>query len=75
MSEVKDAIVSIETYTPTTKDADRKFILALAMVISYTIMFVIPILTNNLEMFKIIAATISGPVGTIVGYYFGTKKD
>ena len=77
MSNVKDAVVRIETHTERkfATDADRKFILALAMVISYTIMFVIPILTNNLEMFKIIAATISGPVGTIIGYYFGTKKD
>ena len=75
-AEGKDAIVRI---TKTRKirevtEADHKFIIAACMVISYAIMLAIPILTGNKETLELVAATMSGPVGTVIGYYFGTKK-
>jgi len=75
--EAKDAIVSIESGTvlKSLTEADHKFILAFVMIIAYTVMLIIPVLTNNVEMFKMIAATTSGAVGTIIGYYFGTKRE
>ena len=73
--KVKDAVVRVETRTITRRltEADHKFILALGMVISYAIMLAIPILTGNKEILELVAATMSGPVGTVIGYYFGTK--
>ena len=75
-AEGKDATVRI---TKTRKirevtEADHKFILALGMIISYAIMLAIPILTGNKETLELVAATMSGPVGTVIGYYFGTKR-
>ena len=75
-AEGKDAIVTI---TKTRKiqeitEADHKFIIAAFMVISYAIMLAIPLLAGNKETLELVAATMSGPVGTVIGYYFGTKK-
>jgi hypothetical protein len=38
-------------------------------------MLLIPIATNNLELLKTVAAVMTGVVGTILGYYFGSKKN
>lgn len=75
-AEVKDPIVTIRKTHKIEKvtEADHKFIIALGMIISYAIMLAIPILTGNKETLELIAATMSGPVGTVIGYYFGTKK-
>ena len=67
---------SVETFIePPKTEADRKFILALTVAITYFIVILIPILASNSDMFKTVAAAVSGPLGTIIGYYFGTKKD
>lgn len=73
----KEAIVTVETRKIEThiNEADRKFILALVVIVAYAIMLIIPILTGNLDLFKDVAATTSGFVGTIIGYYFGAKKE
>ncbi len=75
--KAKEALVTVETRKIQTRinEADRKFILALVVIVAYAIMLVIPILRSNLDLFKDIAATMSGFVGTIIGYYFGTKKE
>jgi uncharacterized membrane protein len=72
-----EAKVELRTITveKTITEADRKFILAATIVIAYVIMLLIPIVTNNTELFKTIAATMTGVVGTIIGYYFGSKKE
>ena len=74
--EVKDAVVRIETRTIREKltEADHKFILALGMIIAYAIMLAIPILTGNKDILEVVTSTMSGLVGTVIGYYFGTKK-
>ena len=75
-TEGKDALVR---KTKTSKilqvtEADHKFIIAACMVISYAIMLAIPLLMGNKDTLELVAATMSGPVGTVIGYYFGTKK-
>lgn len=55
-------------------ETDRKFFLAFAMVLSYFVLLLVPLLTSNADLFQTVAATISGPIGTVIGYYFGTKK-
>ncbi len=75
--KVYEAEETIEARTRETivTETDRKFLLAFAMIIAYTIILLIPITTSNSDMFKTAAAAISGPLGTIIGYYFGAKKD
>jgi multisubunit Na+/H+ antiporter MnhE subunit len=76
-NEAKEALVTVESRTVVTSitEADRKFILALVVIIAYILMLIIPILKSNVDLFKDVAATTSGIVGTIIGYYFGTKKE
>ena len=78
MSEkAKEAVVTVETRKIETRinEADRKFILASVVIVAYVIMLIIPIVMTNAALFKDVAATTSGFVGTIIGYYFGTKKE
>ena len=75
--EAKEAVVTVESRTVVTSitEADRKFILALVIIVAYIIMLIIPLAKSDVELFKDVAATTSGFVGTIIGYYFGTKKE
>lgn len=76
-NDVKEANVVLEKVTVerSINEADRKFILAVLVVIAYIIMIGIPVATNNTELFKTVASTMTGVVGTILGYYFGSKKE
>ena len=71
--KVEEAVVSIERQWIGIPEPNQKFIIALAIVIGYMVTLLIPLLMKDLETFKIAAAVLSGPVGTIVGYYFGTE--
>jgi hypothetical protein len=71
-AKVENTTVTVEK---TINEADRKFILAAVIVVAYVIMLLIPILSGNTDMFKEIAAVMTGVVGTIIGYYFGSKKE
>ena len=77
MSKASAARESIESVPGETikTEADRKFLLALAMIVAYAIILLIPTALGQSDMFNTVAAAVSGPVGTIIGYYFGTKKD
>jgi len=77
MSEekVEEAVVSIEPQVVSIPEPNQKFIIALAIIIGYMIVLLIPLLMRDLETFKIAAAVLSGPVGTIIGYYFGTGRE
>jgi uncharacterized membrane protein len=68
--------VTIETVTrtKTVNDADRKFILAVLVIAAFIAMLIIPLATNNVELFKTVATVMTGLVGTIIGYYFGSEK-
>ena len=72
--KVEEAVVSIEHQWIGIPEPNQKFIIALAIIIGYMIVLLIPLLMRDLETFKIAAAVLSGPVGTIIGYYFGTEK-
>jgi hypothetical protein len=73
----KPADESIETVTRpiTTTDADRKFILAIVVIAAFIVMLIIPIVTNNNTLFTTVATAMTGLVGTIIGYYFGSEKN
>jgi hypothetical protein len=73
----KPADESIETVTRsiTANDADRKFILAMVVIAAFIVMLFIPILTNNSTLFSTVATAMTGLVGTIIGYYFGSEKN
>ena len=77
VEEAQEAKVVRETRTIRVieTDADRKFILASFVIISFAVLMAIPLLYNNSALFTTIAATLSGFVGTIIGYYFGTSKE
>lgn len=62
------------TRTKTVNDADRKFILAVLVIAAFIAMLIIPLATNNVELFKTVATVMTGLVGTIIGYYFGSEK-
>jgi hypothetical protein len=72
--KVAEAVVSIENQWITIPEPNQKFIIACAVLVIYMIALLIPLLKGDLEMFKIAAAVLSGPVGTVIGYYFGTAK-
>jgi hypothetical protein len=73
----KPADESIETVTRsiTTNDADRKFILAMVVIAAFIVMLFVPIVTNNTSLFSTVATAMTGLVGTIIGYYFGSEKN
>lgn len=74
MSE-KEATVTVRRVHKVTEviEADHKFIIAFCLVIGYAITLIIPILLDKTETLELVAATLSGPVGTVIGYYFGSK--
>ena len=76
-NEAKEATVQLERITVigSLTESDRKFILAIVVVAAYIVMIGIPIVTNNVELFKTVATALTGVVGTIIGYYFGSKKE
>ena len=55
-------------------ESDHKFIIAFCLIIAYAIALAIPIILDKIETLKLVAATLSGPVGTVIGYYFGSKS-
>jgi len=73
----KDATVTVKRVHQITEvtEADHKFIIAFCLVIGYVIALVIPMLLDKTETLELVAATLSGPVGTVVGYYFGSKTN
>lgn len=75
MSE-EDAIVTVNRTRKVTEitEADHKFILAFCLIIGYAVALLIPIVLDKIETLKLVAATLSGPVGTVLGYYFGSKS-
>jgi len=71
----KDATVTVtktRKITATT-EADHKFILAFCLIIAYAIALAIPIILDKTQTLELVAATLSGPVGSVIGYYFGSK--
>jgi hypothetical protein len=55
-------------------DADRKFILALVLIFAFVIMLLVPLARGDGTLFTTVATAMSGLVGTIICYYFGSEK-
>ena len=74
--KAKQAIVQITRKQVITEvtEANQKFILAFSLIIAYAVVLLLPIIMNQIETLKFIAATFSGPVGTVLGYYFGSNN-
>lgn len=74
MSEKEATVTVTRTHKVTeVTEADHKFIIAFCLIIAYAIALAIPIILDKTETLKLVAATLSGPVGTVIGYYFGSK--
>jgi len=56
-------------------ETDFKFVIAIAMIAIFFVMMLIPLLMGNETLFKDVAAIMTGFVGTILGYYYGSKKE
>jgi len=56
-------------------ETDFKFVIAIAMIVIFFIMMIIPLAYRDETLFKDVAAIMTGFVGTILGYYFGSKKE
>ena len=65
----KDATVTVKKTRTVTEvtEADHKFIIAFCLIIVYAIALTIPIILDKIETLKLVAATLSGPMGTILG--------
>jgi hypothetical protein len=55
-------------------EADRKFILALVLIFAFVIMLLVPLARGDGILFTTVATAMSGLVGTIIGYFFGSEK-
>ena len=74
--KAKAAIVQVTKKQVITEvtEANQKFIIAFCLLIAYTVVLLIPILMNQIETLKFVAATFSGPGGPVLGYYFGSNN-
>ena len=72
----QSAKVDIETIEQPkiVNEADRKFILALVLISAFVVMLLIPLARGDSTLFTTVATAMSGLVGTIIGYYFGSEK-
>jgi hypothetical protein len=56
------------------KIIDNRYRLAMVLVLGYLILLGLPLYRNDDVLLKTIASTLSGPVGAVLGYYFGYKQ-
>jgi hypothetical protein len=72
----KQAEVEVETIErpKMVNEADRKFILALVVIVAFVVLLAVPLLKGDATFFATVATAMSGLVGTIIGYYFGSEK-
>lgn len=55
-------------------EADRKFILALVVIAAFVALLAVPLIRGDSTFFTTVATAMTGLVGTIIGYYFGSEK-
>ncbi|NVM55600.1 MAG: hypothetical protein HWN66_17970 [Candidatus Helarchaeota archaeon] len=53
---------------------DYRFYLSLVMVLGFLILLGIPLLRSQEDLLQVIASILAGPVGAVIGYYFGVRK-
>lgn len=53
---------------------DYRFILSLVMVGGFLFLLAIPLYRGQEDLVKTISAILGGPVGAVLGYYFGARR-
>ena len=53
---------------------DYRFIISMVMVLGFLILLGIPLYRGEEDLLKTIASILAGPVGAVLGYYFGVRK-
>lgn len=57
----------------TALETDFKFIIAIIVIAAFIVMLAIPLARNQDTLFSTVATAMTGIVGTIIGYYFGSN--
>jgi len=57
----------------TAVETDFKFIIAIIVIAAFIVMLAIPLARNQDTLFSTVATAMTGIVGTIIGYYFGSN--
>ena len=53
---------------------DYRFIISMVMVIGFLFLLGIPLVRSEEDLLKTIASILAGPVGAVLGYYFGVRR-
>ena len=53
---------------------DYRFIISMVLVVGFLILLGIPLYRGEEDLLKTIASILSGPVGAVLGYYFGIRR-
>ena len=53
---------------------DYRFYLSLILVLGFLILLGIPLYRGQEDLLKTIASILAGPVGAVLGYYFGARR-
>lgn len=73
--KILEPVVSIEHRMITIPEPNQKFIIAVIVMMIYLIVICVTLLFKDLQTFKDAIAVLTGPVGTVIGYYFGSEQD
>ena len=53
---------------------DYRFVISMVMVLGFLILLFIPLYRGEADLLKTIASIMAGPVGAVLGYYFGVRR-
>lgn len=53
---------------------DYRYRIAMVMVLGFLILLGIPLIRSEEDLLKTIASILAGPVGAVLGYYFGVRR-
>jgi hypothetical protein len=53
---------------------DYRYQISMVMVLGFLVLLAIPLIRSEEELLQVIASILAGPVGAVIGYYFGVKK-
>ncbi len=58
----------------TIPEPNQKFIIAVIVMMIYLIVICVTLIFKDLQTFKDAISVLTGPVGTVIGYYFGSEQ-
>ena len=56
------------------RETDYRFVISIVMVCGFLVLLGIPLVRGEESLLKTIASILAGPVGAVLGYYFGVRK-